>query len=82
MMPECERPLEQTIRRSLPHWNLSVEQWPFYLSRKFGIDDVTHAIDCIAETEGLNDIEQRAVHTLRYWLQAKRDTIIGTLTPE
>jgi hypothetical protein len=82
MMPQCERPLEQTIRRSLPLWNPSVEQWPFYLCRNFGIDAVARAIDHIAETERLDDTDQRAVQTFRYWLQAKRDMILGTVLPE
>ncbi len=78
MMPECERPLRHTIRRSLPLWNVSVEQWPFYLCRKFGIDAVTHAIDQIAGAERLDDTEQGAIETFRYWLRAKRDMILGT----
>ena len=82
MMPECERPLEQTIRRSLPRWNLSVEQWPFYLCRKFGIDAVTHAIDHIAQAECPDDTEQLAIKTFRYWLLANRDMILGTVLPE
>jgi hypothetical protein len=82
MMLQCERPLEQTIRRSLPLWNLSVEQWPFYLCRQFGIDAVTHAIDHIAEAGCLDVTEQRAIQTLRYWLRAKRDMILGTVLPE
>jgi len=81
MMLECELPLKQTIRQSLPLWNLSVEQWPFYLCRRFGTDAVSNAIDEIAKTEILDEIECRAVDTLRYWLRAKPELILASLLP-
>jgi hypothetical protein len=81
MMPRCEASLRQTLRRSLPVWNLSVEQWSYYLCRCFGIDAVAAAIDEIADVEELDHIEREAVDTLRYWLRAKPDAILGTSAP-
>ena len=81
IMPECDRPLRQMIRRSLPLWNLSVEQWPFFLCRQYGIDAVSGEIDELATADLLNEIEQRAIDTLRYWLRAEPDTILGTTLP-
>jgi hypothetical protein len=81
LMPECDRPLRQTIRRSLPLWNLSVEHWPFYLCRCFGIAAVLLAIDEIGEAEDLTEIERRAIDTLRYWLRAKPEIILGSVLP-
>ena len=81
IMPECDRPLRQMIHSSLPLWNLSVEQWPFFLCRRFGIVAVSEVIDGIAKEGVLNTIEDRALETLRYWLRAKPDTILGTTEP-
>ena len=81
IMPECDRPLRQMIRRSLPLWNLSVEQWPFFLCRQYGIAAVFCEIDEIATADLLNENEQRAIDTLRYWLRAEPDTILGTTLP-
>lgn len=73
MMPQLDRPILPTIRRSLPFWNLSVEEWPFYLCRSYGKDAVLNAINEITETENLNTIEQQAIETIRYWLQINPD---------
>jgi hypothetical protein len=81
LKPPCDVSLRETIYRSLSVWNLSVEQWPFYLCRCFGIDVVTATIDEIAENETLNDVERRAVETLRYWLRTRPDTILGIPAP-
>ncbi|WP_442506125.1 hypothetical protein SH528x_004953 [Novipirellula sp. SH528] len=81
IMPEYDRPLRQMIRQSLPLWNLSVEEWPFFLCRRYGIDAVSETIDQIAATDILNESEQRGIETLRYWLRAKPDTILGTPLP-
>ncbi|WP_146454998.1 hypothetical protein [Rubripirellula tenax] len=78
LMPEFDRALQHTIRRSLPLWNVSVEQWPFYLCRCFGIDAVTNAIAEIAETENLDENERCAIETLRWLLGGKPDIILGT----
>ena len=78
MMPSCDVPLRQTIRCSLPLWNLSVEEWPFYLCRCFGIETVSETISDIANTSELCDEERRATDTLLYWLRAKPDKILGT----
>jgi hypothetical protein len=77
MMPICEHSLRDLISKSLSVWNFSVEQWPFYLCRRFGIDVVTSNIDGIAENSTLNESEQRAVETFRYWLRAKPEMILG-----
>ena len=77
LMPECDRALRHTIRRSLPLWNVSVEQWPFYLCRCFGIDAVSNAIAEIAETEYLDENERFVIETLRWLLGGKPDMILG-----
>ena len=76
-MPETDRPLRPMIRKSLAFWNPSVEEWPFFLCRRFGIGVVSELIDQIAATDTLNETEQRAVQTFRYWLRAKSYTILG-----
>lgn len=80
-MPGTDRPLRPMIRKSLALWNPSVEEWPYYLCRRFGISVVSEMIDQIAATEALNETEQRAIETFRYWLRAKPDTILGAAMP-
>ncbi len=66
-MPEYDRPLRQMIRQSLHWWNLSVEEWPYFLCRRYGIiNAVSEAINQIAATDILNETEQRGIETLRY----------------
>lgn len=81
IMPGTDRPLRPMIRKSLALWNPSVEEWPYYLCRRFGISVVSEMIDQIAATEALNETEQRAIETFRYWLRAKPDTILGAAMP-
>ena len=81
IMPETDRPLRPMIRKSLAFWNPSVEEWPFFLCRRFGIGVVSEMIDQIAATDTLNETEQRAVQTFRYWLRAKSYTILGAAPP-
>lgn len=81
IMPGNDRPLRQIIRQSLSLWNPSVEEWPFFLCRRYGIGAVSAMIDQIAATDALNETEQRAIETLRHWLRAKPDTIFGVALP-
>jgi hypothetical protein len=79
--PNCHLPLALAVRRSLAHWNLSVEELPVYFWRVFGRDAVSEALLAL-EIEGvLADSELRAIQTYRFWLRAGEQKMFSYETP-
>lgn len=67
--PKCHWELKAVIRETLPHWNLSVEEIPFYLANQFGKQAVLEAVAELAEEFAGRDIH-RGLSTYRFWLRA------------
>ena len=82
IMPSCSLTLRDAISQSLPTWNLSVEQWPYYLCRQFGVDAVNEALTEIETNDKLYDMEKRAIETIRYWLRRPPVATSGSPSPE
>jgi hypothetical protein len=64
---------QAVIKRTLPTWDLSVEQLPMYFEAAMGREDVVQALDMLG-SQGSSEQEQRAIETFRFWLHARRDT--------
>jgi len=71
LKPECHLPLPDVIARSLPLWDNSVEELPYYLAEVFGKDAV---LKTLAELESSEDLSAELVEkmeTYRFWLKGK-----------
>jgi hypothetical protein len=64
---------QAVIKRTLPTWDLSVEQLPMYFEAAMGREAVLQALDMLG-SQGSSEQEQRAIETFRFWLHARRDT--------
>jgi hypothetical protein len=64
---------QAVIKRTLPTWELSVEQLPMYFEAAMGREAVLQALDMLG-SQGSSEQEQRAIETFRFWLRARRDT--------
>jgi len=64
---------QAVIKRTLPTWELSVEQLPMYFEAAMGREAVLQALDMLG-SQGSSEQEQRAIETFRFWLHARRDT--------
>ncbi|TLU59457.1 hypothetical protein FE810_16945 [Thalassotalea litorea] len=71
LKPKVYIDLKQRIRLSLKTWNVSVEEWPFYLVEKCGKDRVLEVLDELAK-ERLSDRERSGMETFSYWLKKSR----------
>ena len=70
--PPVQVPVDQFLRNILPQYELSVEEIPWYLVHEFG------AVPVIAEIEKAklatsSAAEERALDTLRYWIDRYHD---------
>lgn len=70
LQPNCPRPLTDVLRVSLPHWNLSIEQFPQYLLAVFGRDAVLGALAEL-EPDLRSETETRALASFRFWLGSR-----------
>ncbi len=57
------------ILRELPNWNLSVEEFPWYLATQFGEEQVLRELRALEDTLP-DEAFARAAETVRRWLQA------------
>jgi hypothetical protein len=65
--------IQAVIKRTLPTWDLSVEQLPMYFEAAMGREAVLQALDMLG-SKCPSEQEQRAIETFRFWLRARRDT--------
>lgn len=70
IMPKADFELEQVIRSCLPTYELSVEELPWYLSDLFDLAEINAIIDKISVGR-LDERENKALETLKYWLRNK-----------
>ncbi len=69
LTPKGDFDLTDMLRQALKRYELSVEQFPQYLAKTYGRSVVLDALSHV-ESENLTASEQRAVHTMRFWLKA------------
>lgn len=66
--PPTTLPLN-SILLGLSKWNLSVEEFPWYLATQFGEERFLHELDILEQESSNNEDLTRAIHTARWWLQ-------------
>jgi hypothetical protein len=71
--PPSPPDVQAVIKRTLPTWDLSVEQLPMYFEAAIGREAVLKALDMLS-SQGSSEQEQRAIETFCFWLRARRDT--------
>jgi hypothetical protein len=72
LKPPSPPDVQAVIKRTLPTWDLSVEQLPMYFEAAIGREAVLQALDMLG-SQGSSELEQRAIETFRFWLRARRD---------
>lgn len=65
--PKSGRDLKEILQRTLPTWDKSVEQLPFWFRDNYGIESVKEIFDNIELTEK----EKEKLGAMKYWLQLK-----------
>lgn len=65
--PPCPSVLEGLIHQTLPNYNLSVEELPWYLAKQFGADMLRAKLENVSG--GIEaDIPPKTIETFKYWL--------------
>jgi hypothetical protein len=74
--PTCPIPCKDAIRAMLPHWDISIQELPWYLAGYFGEGAIRQALK---ELRGdlLSQQERVRLDTVRYWVE-----IFFTLAPQ
>jgi hypothetical protein len=67
LQPPCPIDPAAALRKTLPGWNRSVEQLPFYFERAFGREALLAAL---VELEAAGDVDPVKLATVRFWLKA------------
>lgn len=67
LIPPCPPDVQTVIKRTLPTWDLSVEQLPMYFEAAIGREAVLQALDMLG-SQGSSEQEQRTIETFRFWL--------------
>lgn len=67
LKPAYTRNLQEDIRRSLQHWNVSVEELPWYFAEVVGIEKMREEVKLVL-TETLDEISQKSAEAYLYWL--------------
>lgn len=73
LSPSCPISAVEFLRTTLPNWNRSVEQLPFYVERKFGHRETIKAIESIESDPLLSESLATKLSTCRYWLREPLD---------
>jgi hypothetical protein len=70
LKPPSPPDVQTVIKRTLPTWDLSVEQLPMYFEAAIGREAVLQALDMLG-SRGSSKQEQRAIETFRFWLRGR-----------
>ena len=66
--PDAHFDFKQTIKASLIHWDVSVEEFPYYFVEKLGLQNVCTLLDEINSLK-LSKDEFIALDTIQYWVK-------------
>ena len=69
LKPKCYLEPEQIIESVLETYNASIEELPWYLAEKHGMETVLDAIEQV-ESKPISDRGKKVLNTFRYWLQS------------
>jgi hypothetical protein len=67
LKPKCFLVLTDIIRSTIPHWDVSVEQFPRYLAHVYGKAILIVALENKLENESDEKIKH-ALKTMRWWI--------------
>lgn len=70
LMPRSSIELEPFLRAALPKYELSVEQLPDYLARRFGPSELDTALQRL-DRDQFGASYRRAIDTFRFWLRGR-----------
>ena len=79
--PHPQMDLRQIIRNSAPHYNLSVEQFPWYLALVFGRDEFRREVSSLIQNEELSERDRKTLDTYLYWTSISERQIHEELAP-
>lgn len=65
--PKTSADITQVIKRTLPNWDKSIEQLPFWLRDNYGLDKLKTAISTIK----LSATDLDKLETIKWWLKLK-----------
>jgi len=71
LKPKGAQGLRALIRASLPGWNLSIEQLPFYFRDTYGLEQVLLALESLVSEPGVTPQERQALQAHRFWLRGQ-----------
>ena len=65
--PPCPSALEAVLYQTLPNYNLSVEELPWYLAKQFGADMLHAKLENVSRRLEA-DVPPQVIETFKYWL--------------
>ena len=71
----------EIIRASAPHYNLSIEQFPWYLALAFGREEFRDQVASLLASEDLQERDRKSLDTYLYWTSITEDAIREELAP-
>ena len=80
-MPVPQKDLDEIVRLSAPHYNLSIEQFPWYLALAFGRDDFRGQVTSILDSGSLQERGRKTLDTYLYWTSISEEKIREELAP-
>ncbi len=69
--PSCPISAVEFLRTTLPNWNRSVEQLPFYIENQFGREATIEAIESLEADPEISESLSTKLSTCRYWLRVE-----------
>ena len=65
--PKSKKDLKEILKRTLKHWNKSIEQFPFWFRDNYGLETVILTFDQME----MDEIEVDKLKTMKWWLRIK-----------
>ncbi|MCY6488709.1 hypothetical protein [Leptolyngbya sp. GGD] len=71
LKPAYTRNLREDIRRSLQHWDVSIEELPWYFAEVIGIEKVREEVKLVL-AEPVDELSQKRAEAYLYWLSVSK----------
>jgi hypothetical protein len=71
LLPQPRQSLDEILTATAASWNVSVEQFPFFLRDAFGREAVIEAAERLTKQHHPESREARALETVVWWLRGK-----------
>lgn len=63
--PKSQKDLREILQRTLKNWDKSVEQFPFWLRNKYGVEKLRETFTNLELTE----VQKDKLNTMKWWLR-------------